>query len=77
VLRLSTLFATEPDPQSCDERGRHAVGGPSERIAERLAEYVDAGCNGFVVDLGHDLPGLEERVQRFAEEVWPTVARSS
>jgi alkanesulfonate monooxygenase SsuD/methylene tetrahydromethanopterin reductase-like flavin-dependent oxidoreductase (luciferase family) len=77
VLRLSTLFADEPHPQSCDERGRHAVGGPSDWIAERLAEYVDAGCNGFVVNLGHDLPGLEERVQRFAEEVWPTVARSS
>jgi alkanesulfonate monooxygenase SsuD/methylene tetrahydromethanopterin reductase-like flavin-dependent oxidoreductase (luciferase family) len=77
VLRLSTLFSEEPDPQSCDERGRHAVAGPSDWIAERLAEYVDAGCNGFVVNLGHDLPALEERVQRFADEVWPTVARSS
>jgi alkanesulfonate monooxygenase SsuD/methylene tetrahydromethanopterin reductase-like flavin-dependent oxidoreductase (luciferase family) len=77
VLRLSTLFSDEPDPHSCDERGRHAVAGPSHWIAERLAEYVDAGCNGFIVNLGHDVPELEERVQRFAEEVWPTVARSS
>jgi hypothetical protein len=30
-----------------------------------------------VVNLGHDRPGLEERVQRFAEEVWPTVVRST
>jgi alkanesulfonate monooxygenase SsuD/methylene tetrahydromethanopterin reductase-like flavin-dependent oxidoreductase (luciferase family) len=77
VLRLSTLFAEEPDPQRSDERGRHAVAGPSPWIAERLAEYVDAGCNGFVVNLGHEVPGLQERVQRFAEEVWPTVAGST
>jgi alkanesulfonate monooxygenase SsuD/methylene tetrahydromethanopterin reductase-like flavin-dependent oxidoreductase (luciferase family) len=77
VLRLSTLFSEKPDPRSSDERGRHAVAGPSHWIAERLAEYVDAGCNGFIVNLGHDVPELEERVQRFAEEVWPTVARSS
>jgi hypothetical protein len=51
--------------------GRHAVAGPSHWLPERLAEYVDAGRNGFVVDLGHDVPGLEDRVHRFAEEVWP------
>jgi alkanesulfonate monooxygenase SsuD/methylene tetrahydromethanopterin reductase-like flavin-dependent oxidoreductase (luciferase family) len=76
VLRVSTLFADDPDPQSHDERGRHAVAGPPQWIAERLVEYVGAGCDGFVVNLGHDVPGLEERVQRFAEEVWPTVVRS-
>jgi alkanesulfonate monooxygenase SsuD/methylene tetrahydromethanopterin reductase-like flavin-dependent oxidoreductase (luciferase family) len=75
VLRLSTLFSKEPAPQSTDERGRHAIAGPSQWIAERLAEYVDAGCNGFIVNLGHDIPELEDRVQRFAEEVWPTLAR--
>jgi alkanesulfonate monooxygenase SsuD/methylene tetrahydromethanopterin reductase-like flavin-dependent oxidoreductase (luciferase family) len=76
VLRLSTLFADRPEPRRSDERGRHAVAGPPHWIAERLAEYVNAGCNGFVVNLGHDAPGLEERVQRFAEEVWPAVVRS-
>ena len=75
VLRLSTLFADEPDPGGTDERGRHAVAGPPQWIAERLAEYVAAGCNGFVVNLDHEASGLEERVQRFAEEVWPTVVR--
>jgi alkanesulfonate monooxygenase SsuD/methylene tetrahydromethanopterin reductase-like flavin-dependent oxidoreductase (luciferase family) len=73
VLRLSTLFADEPDPGSCDERGRHAVAGPPRWIAERLREYVAGGCDGFLVNLDHQAPGLEERVQRFAEEVWPTV----
>ena len=77
MLRVSTMFSDAPDPQSCDERGRHAVAGPPQWIAERLVEYVEAGCNGFVVNLGHDVAGLEERVQRFAEEVWPTVVRSS
>ena len=38
---------------------------------DRLTEYVDAGCDGFVVNLGHDLPGLEERVRRFAAEISP------
>jgi alkanesulfonate monooxygenase SsuD/methylene tetrahydromethanopterin reductase-like flavin-dependent oxidoreductase (luciferase family) len=76
VLRLSTLFAGEPDRRCTDERGRHAVTGPPQWIAERLSEYIDSGCDGFVVNLGHEAPGLEERVQRFAEEVWPLVARS-
>jgi alkanesulfonate monooxygenase SsuD/methylene tetrahydromethanopterin reductase-like flavin-dependent oxidoreductase (luciferase family) len=73
VLRLSTLFADEPDLQAVDERGRHAVAGPPAWIAERLAEYVTGGCEGFVVNLGHEAPGLDERVRRFTEEVWPLV----
>ena len=77
VLRLTTQFAGEPNLRSCDERGRHAVTGPPQWIAERLVEYVQGGCNGFVVNLGHEAPGLEERVQRFAEEVWPSVVLSS
>jgi alkanesulfonate monooxygenase SsuD/methylene tetrahydromethanopterin reductase-like flavin-dependent oxidoreductase (luciferase family) len=77
VLRLSTLLADEPDPRASDERGRHAVAGPPQWIAERLAEYVDSGCDGFVVNLGHDAPGLDERIHRFAEDVWPLVARAS
>jgi hypothetical protein len=31
-----------------DERGRHAIAGPPEWIAERVAEYAHGGCNGFV-----------------------------
>jgi alkanesulfonate monooxygenase SsuD/methylene tetrahydromethanopterin reductase-like flavin-dependent oxidoreductase (luciferase family) len=54
-----------------DERGRHAVAGPPEWIAERLGEYVEEGCDGFVLNLGHELPGLDDRLRRFAGEVRP------
>jgi alkanesulfonate monooxygenase SsuD/methylene tetrahydromethanopterin reductase-like flavin-dependent oxidoreductase (luciferase family) len=70
ILRIG-VYAT-PKPQAAgDERGRHAIAGPPEWIAERLREYVDAGCNGFVVNLGHASPDLEERVRRFSQEVAP------
>ena len=70
ILRLS-VYST-PKPQTAeDERRRHAIAGPPEWIAERLAEYVDAGCNGFVVNLGHASPDLGDRVRRFAQEVVP------
>jgi alkanesulfonate monooxygenase SsuD/methylene tetrahydromethanopterin reductase-like flavin-dependent oxidoreductase (luciferase family) len=74
VLRISVTFAPETAPGR-DERGRHAIEGPAEWIAERLAEYVDAGCDGFVVNLGHEQPSLDERVQRFGEEVAPLLPR--
>jgi alkanesulfonate monooxygenase SsuD/methylene tetrahydromethanopterin reductase-like flavin-dependent oxidoreductase (luciferase family) len=70
ILRVSTYFADEPKAGE-DERGRHAIEGPPEWIAERLAEYAAAGCDGFVVNLGHDAPDLEERVRRFGAEVRP------
>ena len=69
VLRIGVYLQDEPE--DADERGRHAVKGPAEWIAERLAEYLDAGCDGFVVNLDHEAPGLEDRVRRFAEEVVP------
>jgi alkanesulfonate monooxygenase SsuD/methylene tetrahydromethanopterin reductase-like flavin-dependent oxidoreductase (luciferase family) len=70
VLRIGVTFTPEPT-SGRDERGRHAIDGPTEWIAERLAEYVEAGCDGFVVNLGHERPGLEERVLRFGEDVAP------
>jgi alkanesulfonate monooxygenase SsuD/methylene tetrahydromethanopterin reductase-like flavin-dependent oxidoreductase (luciferase family) len=70
VLRISVFFADEPEAGE-DERGRHAISGPSEWIAERLTEYVDAGCDGFVMNLDYDRAGLEERVHRFGTEVTP------
>ena len=73
VLRIGVSFASEPRPGR-DERGRHALAGPPEWIAERLAEYAAAGCNGFVVNLEHDRPGLVERIHRFAEEVSPRLS---
>jgi len=70
VLRISTYFADEPRSGE-DERGRHAIEGPPEWVAERLAEYVEAGCDGFVLNLGHEAADLEQRVRRFGAEVAP------
>jgi alkanesulfonate monooxygenase SsuD/methylene tetrahydromethanopterin reductase-like flavin-dependent oxidoreductase (luciferase family) len=76
ILRISTYFAEEPKTGE-DERGRHAIEGPPDWIAERLAEYLDAGCDGFVVNLDHERDGLEDRIRRFGEEVLPVLRASS
>jgi alkanesulfonate monooxygenase SsuD/methylene tetrahydromethanopterin reductase-like flavin-dependent oxidoreductase (luciferase family) len=70
MLRIGVYQQAEPEPGT-DERGRHAIAGPPEWIAERLAEYVEAGCDGFVLNLDHQAPGLEERVGQFATAVLP------
>jgi alkanesulfonate monooxygenase SsuD/methylene tetrahydromethanopterin reductase-like flavin-dependent oxidoreductase (luciferase family) len=70
VLRIGVYLQDEPGT-GADERGRHAVAGPADWIAEKLSEYVAAGCNGFVVNLDYDRPGLEERIGAFAAEVAP------
>jgi alkanesulfonate monooxygenase SsuD/methylene tetrahydromethanopterin reductase-like flavin-dependent oxidoreductase (luciferase family) len=70
ILRIGVYVRAEPQI-GVDERGRHAIAGPPEWIAARLSEYVGAGCNGFVVNLEHDSPGLEERVRHFAAEIAP------
>lgn len=70
VLRLGVYLTPKPQT-AADERGRHAIAGPPEWLAERLVEYVDAGCDGFVVNLGHASPDLEDRTRRFAREVAP------
>jgi alkanesulfonate monooxygenase SsuD/methylene tetrahydromethanopterin reductase-like flavin-dependent oxidoreductase (luciferase family) len=70
ILRIGVYMTPKPQA-AADERGRHAVAGPPDWIAERLGEYVEAGCNGFVVNLGHASPDLAERIQRFAREIAP------
>jgi alkanesulfonate monooxygenase SsuD/methylene tetrahydromethanopterin reductase-like flavin-dependent oxidoreductase (luciferase family) len=70
VLRIGVSLEPEPKPGR-DERGRHAIAGPADWVTERLTEYVDAGCDGFVVNLRYDEPGLDERVHEFAEQVAP------
>jgi alkanesulfonate monooxygenase SsuD/methylene tetrahydromethanopterin reductase-like flavin-dependent oxidoreductase (luciferase family) len=70
ILRIGVSFLGEPD-HGRDERGRHAIAGPPPWVAGRLAEYVDAGCDGFVVNLGYNTPDLDERVRLFAEQVAP------
>jgi alkanesulfonate monooxygenase SsuD/methylene tetrahydromethanopterin reductase-like flavin-dependent oxidoreductase (luciferase family) len=76
ILRISTYLAEEPQASE-DERGRHAIEGPPDWIAERLREYLDAGCDGFVVNLDHERDGLEDRIRRFGAEVLPLLRASS
>jgi alkanesulfonate monooxygenase SsuD/methylene tetrahydromethanopterin reductase-like flavin-dependent oxidoreductase (luciferase family) len=68
VLRIGVALGPQPE-RGRDERGRHAIAGPPEWVLERLLEYVEAGCDGFVVNLDYDRPGLEERVLEFGERV--------
>jgi alkanesulfonate monooxygenase SsuD/methylene tetrahydromethanopterin reductase-like flavin-dependent oxidoreductase (luciferase family) len=70
ILRIGVYRQDEAEAGQ-DERGRHAIAGPPGWIAERLSEYVDAGCDGFVINLDHESPGLEERAAAFAEDVLP------
>ena len=70
ILRIGVYVRPEPQP-GADERGRHAIAGPPDWIAARLSEYVDAGCNGFVLNLDHESPGLDDRVRHFAAEITP------
>jgi alkanesulfonate monooxygenase SsuD/methylene tetrahydromethanopterin reductase-like flavin-dependent oxidoreductase (luciferase family) len=73
VLRIGVYVRSEAQA-GADERGRHAIAGPPEWIAARLSEYVSAGCDGFVLNLDHESPGLEERVRHFAAEITPLLA---
>ena len=74
MLRIAAYVTPKPQ-DAVDERRRHAIAGPPEWIAERLGEYMEAGCNGFVLNLGHASAELEERVRHFAEEIAPLVPR--
>ena len=74
ILRIGVYLQAEP-AAGTDERGRHAVAGPPDWVVERLSEYVDAGCDGFVVNLDHASPGLEDRIAAFAAEVTPRLPR--
>jgi alkanesulfonate monooxygenase SsuD/methylene tetrahydromethanopterin reductase-like flavin-dependent oxidoreductase (luciferase family) len=81
VLRLAVTVQDRLEEEATDDRGRHMVAGPARWVAEQLNDYLEAGADGFVVDLGHDRPGLEDRIGRFAAEVGqqllsPTTARS-
>jgi alkanesulfonate monooxygenase SsuD/methylene tetrahydromethanopterin reductase-like flavin-dependent oxidoreductase (luciferase family) len=68
VLRIGVSLGPEPKAGR-DERGRHAIAGPPGWVVERLVEYIEAGCDGVVVNLDYDLPGLYERVLEFGERV--------
>ncbi|HYJ71820.1 MAG TPA: LLM class flavin-dependent oxidoreductase [Actinomycetota bacterium] len=71
MLRLAVAIQDRLDEEATDDRGRHMVAGPARWVAEQLNDYLEAGADGFVVDLDHDAPGLEERIAAFAGEVAP------
>jgi alkanesulfonate monooxygenase SsuD/methylene tetrahydromethanopterin reductase-like flavin-dependent oxidoreductase (luciferase family) len=71
VLRLAVAVHDRLEEGATDDRGRHMVAGPAGWVAEQLNDYLEAGADGFVVDLDHDGPGLEDRIGRFAEEIRP------
>ena len=71
VLRLAVAVQDRLEEQATDDRGRHMVAGPASWVAEQLNDYLEGGADGFVVDLAHDTPGLEERIAGFAAEVGP------
>ncbi|MDQ4058904.1 MAG: LLM class flavin-dependent oxidoreductase [Actinomycetota bacterium] len=73
VLRINLIFAEEPGGGT-DERGRHAISGPDDHIESELRTYLEAGCDGFVLNLSKDEPGLVDRVRRFGESLIPRFA---
>jgi alkanesulfonate monooxygenase SsuD/methylene tetrahydromethanopterin reductase-like flavin-dependent oxidoreductase (luciferase family) len=75
VLRIGVSLRPKPDVGR-DERGRHAIAGPPEWAVERLAEYLEAGCDGFVVNLEHGRPDLAERILEFGELVAAPLRRA-
>jgi alkanesulfonate monooxygenase SsuD/methylene tetrahydromethanopterin reductase-like flavin-dependent oxidoreductase (luciferase family) len=68
VLRIGVSLGLQTEAGR-DERGRHAIAGPPDWVAEKLREYVEAGSDGFVVNLDYDEPGLDERLSEFGERV--------
>src|SRR5829696_2805173 len=73
VLRLAVTLQDRLEEEAADERGRHMVAGPAPWVAEQLNDYLEAGADGFVVDLDHRSPGLEDRIATFAAEVAPVL----
>jgi alkanesulfonate monooxygenase SsuD/methylene tetrahydromethanopterin reductase-like flavin-dependent oxidoreductase (luciferase family) len=71
VLRLAVTVQDRLEEEATDERGRHMVAGPARWVAEQLNDYLEGGADGFVVDLDHNAPGLEDRIAQFAAEVGP------
>jgi alkanesulfonate monooxygenase SsuD/methylene tetrahydromethanopterin reductase-like flavin-dependent oxidoreductase (luciferase family) len=71
VLRLAVAVQDRLEEEAADDRGRHMVAGPAGWVAEQLNDYLEGGADGFVVDLGHDRPGLQDRIAAFAAEIRP------
>lgn len=72
-LRLPVRITHQRQDGVADPRGNPAIIGPPDWVAEKLCEYVEAGCDGFVVMLNPEEPGLGDRIAVFAEEAWSLV----
>lgn len=71
VLRLAVTIQDRLEEEATDDRGRHMVAGPASWVTEQLNDYLEGGADGFVVDLEHDRPGLQDRIAAFAGEIGP------
>ena len=71
VLRLAVAIQDRLEEEATDDRGRHMVAGPASWVAEQLNDYLEGGADGFVVDLDHNRPGLEDRIAAFAADLRP------
>jgi alkanesulfonate monooxygenase SsuD/methylene tetrahydromethanopterin reductase-like flavin-dependent oxidoreductase (luciferase family) len=71
VLRLAVRVQDRLEEEASDDRGRHMVAGPAGWVAEQLNDYLEGGADGFVVDLDHNAPGVEDRIFAFAADVAP------
>jgi alkanesulfonate monooxygenase SsuD/methylene tetrahydromethanopterin reductase-like flavin-dependent oxidoreductase (luciferase family) len=71
VLRLGVAVQDRLEEEAADDRGRHMVAGPASWVAEQLNDYLEGGADGFVADLDHNAPGLEDRIAAFAAAVRP------
>ena len=67
VLRLAVTLQDRLEEEATDDRGRHMVAGPARWVAEQLNDYLEAGADGFVVDLDHNTRrpgGAHRRLRR-------------
>lgn len=71
VLRLPVRVTPRQQDGVEDDRGNPAIIGPPAWVAQKLGEYIEAGCDGFVVMLNPEQPGLSDRITEFMREVWP------
>ena len=71
VAEMSYRYDQDFDPLV----DKYAAYGPPDRLAARLAEFIDAGVNYFI--LAPIMPPMErsQHLQRMAEEVLPALEK--
>lgn len=74
VNRLSVTVAPQVRHDNRDERGHLEIRGPAGYIAEELAKYVRAGCDGFLLMLGGRARDSVDRISAFDSDVVPLLA---